>query len=99
MGAIPRVGPAVDTEAVIATRYDQPRAMAPEALAAVVRAAEVEVATAPDVPSAIAVARAAAGEHGVVVVAGSLFAVGEARVHLLGAPADPIVVTDPMPVR
>jgi hypothetical protein len=34
-----------------------------------------------------------------VVVAGSLFAVGEARVHLLGVPADPYLVTDPAPPR
>ncbi len=85
-------------EAVIATRYDQPRAATPEALADLARAAgAADVAAAPDVAGAIAAARARAGADGLVVVAGSLLLVGEARVHLLGAPADPFVVTDPAP--
>jgi dihydrofolate synthase/folylpolyglutamate synthase len=88
-----------EVDAVVATRYGQPRALEPAALAAVVRARGASVETAPDVVSAIAQARARAGAGGVVVVAGSLFAVGEARVHLLGVPADPYVVTDPAPPR
>jgi hypothetical protein len=48
---------------------------------------------APDVFTAIARARARAA---LVVVAGSLFAVGEARAALVGGPIDPIVVTDPV---
>ena len=94
-GIVDALVPAVD--AVVATRYQQPRALAPEALAALVAARGVPVATAPDVVAAIAAARAQAGEGGAIVVGGSLFAVGEARVHLLGAPADPIAVTDPAP--
>jgi len=34
---------------------------------------------------------------GLVVVAGSLFLVGELRAALLGEPVDPIVTGDPMP--
>jgi len=86
---------------VIATRYQQDRAMAPAQLAACFPAAE----TAPDLATALARARALGGSMAragsrrpTIVVAGSLFLVGEARVLLLGAPADPVWVSDP-PVR
>jgi len=74
----------------IATRYQQDRAMEPAALAAYVTRVPVE--TAPDLATALAAARRAGGP---IVVAGSLFLVGEARVLLLGAPADPMWVSDP----
>jgi dihydrofolate synthase/folylpolyglutamate synthase len=47
--------------------------------------------TAPDVESALKRARAQVGPNGVVVVAGSLYLVGEARALLLGLPRDPPV--------
>jgi dihydrofolate synthase/folylpolyglutamate synthase len=123
--------------AVIATRYQQERAMAPDELAAVFRAvdpasgndpsaprattaggspdatsavvshdaptapsdaaarARFTVETAPDLASALAAARR---HGGTIVVCGSLFVVGEARVLLAGAPADPIAVSDPSTV-
>jgi dihydrofolate synthase/folylpolyglutamate synthase len=96
-GLVDALAGAVD--AVVATRYRQPRSLEPAALAAVVAARGVAVEAAADVPAAIARARDLAGAGGVVVVAGSLFAVGEARVHLLGVPADPYLVTDPAPPR
>jgi dihydrofolate synthase/folylpolyglutamate synthase len=74
--------------AVIATRYQQERALAPEDLAAAFPRAE----TAPDLRAALARARQLGGP---IVVAGSLFLVGEARVLELGAPADPIALSDP----
>ncbi len=78
--------------AVVATRYQQDRAMAPEQLAAIFAARVAVVDHAPDLATALARARA----HGhPILVAGSLFLVGEARVLLLGAPSDPFVVTDP----
>lgn len=93
---------------VVATRYQQARAMEPAALAAICRAAGfANVEVAPDLAAALAIARAAPADapHAPdarapadkprVVVAGSLFLVGEARVLLLGAPVDPIVVGDP----
>jgi hypothetical protein len=43
-----------------------------------------------DVPAALASARAHAGA-GLVVIAGSIFLVGEARAHLLGLRRDPPV--------
>lgn len=90
------LAPAV--RAVIATRYQQDRAMDPAQLAAVFArsgsrpGATPGVAIAPDLRAAL-VAAAAYGEP--ILVAGSLFLVGEARTLLLGAPTDPMLVTDP----
>ncbi|MDB4957724.1 MAG: FolC bifunctional protein [Myxococcales bacterium] len=77
--------------AVIATRYQQDRAMDPAALAAVFRevAPGLAIETAPDLASALAIAPRPA------LIAGSLFIVGEARVLLAGAAADPMLVSDP----
>jgi len=84
------LAPAV--RAVIATRYQQDRAMDPASLAAVFAHAGAAAATAPDLRTALA----AAAAHGApILVAGSLFLVGEARTLLLGAPTDPMLVTDP----
>jgi folylpolyglutamate synthase/dihydropteroate synthase len=80
---------------VIATRYQQERAMAPARLAEVFAAAGAPAETAPDLAAAIA---AAASQRAPIVIAGSLFLVGEARSLLLGAPTDPVVATDPAPV-
>jgi dihydrofolate synthase/folylpolyglutamate synthase len=87
-------------ERVIATRYAQPRSLEPGALRAIVEARgaaagrPLAIDDAPGVVDAIARARAAGAA--LVVVAGSLFAVGEARAALVGGPVDPIVVTDPV---
>jgi dihydrofolate synthase/folylpolyglutamate synthase len=81
--------------AVIATRYQQDRAMPPAELAAIFRraaASDIPVEEAPDLRAALAAARRFDAP---ILVAGSLFLVGEARVLLLDAPADPFVVTDP----
>jgi len=81
-------------DAIVATRYQQPRALEPAALAAAARAAgATDVRVAPNLAAALAETHGAA----TVVVAGSLFLVGEARTLLLGAPTDPFVVTDPAP--
>ena len=86
------LGPVV--RAVIATRYQQDRAMDPERLAAVFRQRQpaLAVTVAPDLRAALA---AAAAHRAPILVAGSLFLVGEARTRLLGAPTDPVLVTDP----
>jgi dihydrofolate synthase/folylpolyglutamate synthase len=89
-------------ERVIATRYGQPRSLDPDALrilvevrgAAAERSTALAVDDAPDVLAAIG--RAREGGAALIVVAGSLFAVGEARAALVGGPVDPIVVTDPV---
>jgi dihydrofolate synthase/folylpolyglutamate synthase len=75
--------------AVIATRYQQERALDPQALARAF--VGVPVQTAPDLAAALEVARSFGPP---ILVAGSLFLVGEARVLCLGAPADPIVATE-----
>jgi dihydrofolate synthase/folylpolyglutamate synthase len=86
-----------DVTAIVATRFHQDRAVAPAALAALCREiANVPVTTAPDVVAAVAQARQLGSQ---VVVAGSLFVVGEARVAFLGAVADPVRVSDPPAVR
>jgi len=87
---VPAVGP------IIATRYQQERALAPEVLAQVLReVGAASVDTAPEVGEAIR--RAHALGHP-VLVAGSLFLVGEARVLCLGAPTDPFVATEAVSV-
>ncbi|HUS31303.1 MAG TPA: cyanophycin synthetase [Kofleriaceae bacterium] len=55
-------------------------------------ATSVRVELAADLEAALARARVLGGP---ILVAGSLFIVGEARVLLLGAPADPIAISDP----
>lgn len=83
-----------ETRAVIATRYRQERALDPEALAEVLReVGAVSVETAPDLEAALTRARAIGGP---ILVAGSLFIVGEARTLCCGAPTDPFVATDPV---
>jgi dihydrofolate synthase/folylpolyglutamate synthase len=81
---------------VIATRYQQDRALDPAQLAAafsrVPGVPREFAAPAPDLRAALAAA-AALGPQ--ILIAGSLFLVGEARTLLLGAPTDPMLVTDP----
>jgi len=98
-GIAAALAPAV--RAVIATRYQQERSLPPADLAARFRAAAgpggaPPVEEEPDLPAALAAARRLGGT---ILVAGSLFLVGEARVLLLGAPVDPIAVTDPSAPR
>jgi dihydrofolate synthase/folylpolyglutamate synthase len=83
---------------VVATRSQQERALAPDRLAAVVRAArpEVDLVQADHAAAALAAARQGAGADDLVVVAGSLFLVGEAREVCLGVAPDPVRLSDPM---
>lgn len=89
---------APELRAVIATRYQQERALDPGALATVFAPWRTpsgqlaEVSAAADLRAALA----AASAHGApILIAGSLFLVGEARTLLLGAPTDPVRVSDP----
>ncbi len=91
------VGPlAAPAARVIATRYQQDRALAADELAAIVREVhpDVPVETAPDLTHALAAAR---GQGDLIVIAGSLFLVGEARTLLLKVPTDPLAISDPAP--
>lgn len=94
-GMIAALGPAV--ELVVATRYSQPRALAPPDLAARVRAGGIAAVERDDLSQAIDAARAHAGSAGLVAVAGSLYAVGEARPRFRPMPIDPWQVSDPAP--
>jgi len=80
---------------LIVTRYGQPRAIAPERLAAMASGL-VEPVVEADIEVAVARARAMAAADDVIVIAGSLFLVGEARQLIAGVPADPLVVQDPV---
>jgi dihydrofolate synthase / folylpolyglutamate synthase len=82
--------------AVYATRSHSPRALPPAALAALFPAGPAVTAV-EDPLAALAQARGAAAPGGLVVVAGSLFLVGEMRAHLLGEPVDPLALSDPLP--
>ena len=74
--------------AIVATRYQQDRSLEPEALAAICGTPH----HAPALPSAVTLARTLGSP---ILIAGSLFLVGEARVAYVGAPADPIATSDP----
>ncbi len=79
--------------AIVATRYRQDRARPPDELARIARTvAGIAVDAADDLDAALAIAR---GYNAPIVIAGSLFLVGEARVRLLGAPSDSQRVSDP----
>jgi dihydrofolate synthase/folylpolyglutamate synthase len=90
-------------ERVFATRSGNPRALPAEALAAklgqLVRLAPARVpaVTAVDDPhAALAQARQSMGPGALIVVAGSIFLVGEVRAALLNEPCDPQPVSDPV---
>jgi dihydrofolate synthase/folylpolyglutamate synthase len=74
---------------VIAIRPRSERAIDPSAIAAL---AAPDATTAPDLTTALALAR---GRGARILIAGSLYLVGEARAHLLGEPEDPVATADP----
>jgi dihydrofolate synthase/folylpolyglutamate synthase len=74
---------------VIVTAPPSPRALPPASLRAFIPTAEM----APDAAAAFALARDGCS---LVLVAGSIFLVGEARRLLTGEAADPVVVQDPL---
>jgi dihydrofolate synthase/folylpolyglutamate synthase len=82
--------------AIVATRYQQERALDPDSLATICRELVGDVRSAPDLGSAVVLARSIGTPPGApIAIAGSLFIVGEARVAYLGAPSDPVRVSDP----
>jgi dihydrofolate synthase/folylpolyglutamate synthase len=82
--------------AIVLTRSDNPRALAPDRLARVAAGLFPEVAERDDPEAALAEARRLAGPGGLVVVCGSLFLVGALRARLLGEPLDPVPTSDPV---
>ncbi len=91
------VGPiASRASAIVATASTHDRALAPGDLARAAGAFTAAVHQAPDLAGALALARSLAGAGGAIVVAGSLFLVGEARALLLRESADPTPAFDPV---
>jgi dihydrofolate synthase/folylpolyglutamate synthase len=82
--------------AVIATQSSNPRSLPAGDLAAAARARASNVKVAPDPIVALNLARRFVGHEGLVVVAGSIFLVGELRAHLLGDAVDPTPLSDPL---
>lgn len=86
---------------LILTRAEHPRSIPVAELRVAVEPVSVEfgllgrLECVTDATSALARARAWVGPGGTVVVAGSLFLVGEMRRHLLCEPGDPIAISDP----
>jgi dihydrofolate synthase/folylpolyglutamate synthase len=87
-GFLAGLAPALPTRRVIATRYRGERAMPPEALAGIARAAGWSAEEAPDVATACRRALERATEAAPVLLTGSLFAVGEAMEAFGGAPGE-----------
>jgi dihydrofolate synthase / folylpolyglutamate synthase len=69
-------------ERVIATRADNPRSAAAEEIRQAAARTSGEILEAPDVASAVALAKNLAGAKGLVVVTGSIYIVGEAMRQL-----------------
>jgi dihydrofolate synthase / folylpolyglutamate synthase len=84
-------------EAIVATAAAHERALGPAELARLARGLSADVHEAPDLAAALELARRLAGAGGAILVAGSLFLVGEARALVLGEPADPLTAFDPVP--
>jgi dihydrofolate synthase/folylpolyglutamate synthase len=65
-------------ERVIATRADNPRSATPAEIREAAARTATDIEDTADVPSALGRARSLAGSHGIVVVTGSIYIVGEA---------------------
>jgi len=65
-------------EQVLATRADNPRSASPEEIQRAAARTGANIQESADVPSALAQARTAAGNDGVIVITGSIYVVGEA---------------------
>jgi dihydrofolate synthase / folylpolyglutamate synthase len=82
--------------AVVATQSRNPRSLPADELQAVANTLLPATKASADPVVALTLARRMAGHAGLVVVAGSIFLVGELRAHLLGEPVDPIPLSDPL---
>jgi dihydrofolate synthase/folylpolyglutamate synthase len=83
---------------IVVTQSRQDRAMPGEELSRVVRGVRPDLAPslAASTAAALDLAGARAGAEDLVLVAGSLFVVGEAREHLCGVDPDPVGLSDPV---
>jgi dihydrofolate synthase/folylpolyglutamate synthase len=91
------LGPvASQVAAVVATASHNPRSRPADELATAAAAHCARVHAVRDPRAALALAREIAAPDGLVLVAGSIFLVGELRAHLLGEPVDPAPTSDPV---
>lgn len=74
-------------ECVIATQADNPRSAKAQEIIQSAHRAHAEMELSPNVPSALARAKAIAGTNGIIVITGSIYVVGEAT-RALGVPDD-----------
>jgi len=74
-------------EAIIVTRFDNPRAADPEAIANIVKSKGKPVSLTPNTREALDLAHSLAGKEDVILITGSLYLVGEMRDLLLKGPA------------
>jgi dihydrofolate synthase/folylpolyglutamate synthase len=72
---------------VVACAPESPRALAADVVAEAARALGIKVVVAPSVADAVATARAAVPDDGLLLAAGSLYVVAEARRLLLAQAA------------
>jgi dihydrofolate synthase/folylpolyglutamate synthase len=93
-GILAALAPAVGM--VVATQSSNPRSIPAADLAALAAPLGLKTQMSPDPVVALNLARRFVGHGGLVVVAGSIFLVGELRAHLLGEPIDPTPVSDPL---
>ena len=70
-------------EAIIITRFDNPRAADPEAITSVVKSKGKSVSLTPNTREALDLARSLAGKEDVILITGSLYLVGEMRDKLV----------------
>jgi dihydrofolate synthase/folylpolyglutamate synthase len=82
--------------AIVATQSANPRSLPAAELEALARPLVAATKTSVDPVLALDLARRHVGNGGLVVVAGSIFLVGEVRAHLLGERVDPLPVSDPV---
>jgi dihydrofolate synthase / folylpolyglutamate synthase len=93
-GILRALGPVVS--AVIATQSSNPRSLPAAELEGIALNHCARTKAAPDPLVALNLARLLVGHGGLVVVAGSIFLVGELRAHLLGEATDPSPLADPL---
>jgi dihydrofolate synthase/folylpolyglutamate synthase len=93
-GILATLGPAVS--AIIATQSSNPRSLPAGELKAIAERHCGRTQAAADPIVALNLARRLVGHGGLVVVAGSIFLVGELRAHLLGEAVDPTPLSDPL---
>jgi dihydrofolate synthase/folylpolyglutamate synthase len=82
--------------AVVATQSSNTRALPAAELETAAQKVSPKTRSSPDPVIALNLARRIAGHSGLVVVAGSIFLVGEVRAYLLGEPVDPTPTADPL---